>query len=418
MIYIPFIWFSLLLIYILKKKKRIEISAVITIAYIATSFFAIIIDINNLYGVSNMTQVTLELTPTLLYCFLITITILPFTILPTLTKENVIQIKNLKLFDNIVYFYLVVFVLFIFFFGSEAIDRVNNTDIAELRLLLANEGDDLGFSNYSGITRIIARLVFMFGSSAMYLHVLYFYSIAFLKRSSKYNLSILMFSTMTILLGMLTLDRSKTIYWMMSFLAIAVFFWPALYSSQKKQIKSTLIVFSTFFIIYLFVVTVARYGEQDQGAVNSLIVYAGQSFNNFCLFYERLNLPGRSFEMVTPLLNTIIGPSGGISRAELYSSYIDTNVFASFSGMLIREIGVWGSILYSVIFFRLATLIFRNKERISITKIFLVVILLYIPYFGIFGIFYGNFDREIMIWLLLIVCSFLNEKIETRVYYH
>jgi hypothetical protein len=410
MIYIPLIWFSLLLIYILRKKKRFEISALITIAYMITSFFAIIIDNKKLYWDSGMTQASLQLSTSLLYCLLISITILPFTILPTLRKESVILIRNLTLFDNIVYFYFGIYVLFIFFFGNEIIDRFTDPDIADLRILFMSEGDDLGFKKYSGITRIIARVVFLFGSSAMFLQIIYFYSIVFLKKSAKFNISILLFSTMPILLGMLTIDRSKTIFWMMSFVALAVFFWPALYPSQKKQIKSILIIFFTFFIIYLSIITVARYGEQNLGAVNSLIVYSGQSFNNFCLFYDKLDLPGISLKLVTPILNSIIESSDSISRADLYARSLDTAVFASFSGMLIREIGVWGSTAYSIIYFLIATLVFRNILKFSITKLFLVFILLYIPYFGIFGLYYSSFDIEIMTWFILIVCYFLNKK--------
>lgn len=417
MILIPLIWFSLLLIFILRKKKRVEISAVITMAYMATSFFAILIDINKLYKDSGMTQVSLELTPTLLYCFLITMTILPFTMLPSLKKDNVIQIKNVKLFDTIVYFYLGVYVLFIFFFGKEIVYRVQNPDIAALRLLIVDGEDDLGFSNYSGITRIIARLVFIFGSSAMFLHVLYFYSLAFLKRSLKYNIGILMFSTMPIMVGMLSMDRSKTIYWMMSFIAVAIFFWESFDSSRKKQVKSTFIKFFVIFVLYLTLITTARYGEQDLGAINSLIVYAGMPFNNFCLFYDRLNLPGISLEMVTPLLNSIIDSPDSIKRSILYDRSLDTNVFASFSGMLIREIGVWGSIVYSFIYFILATLIFKNKQKYNIAKIFLVVILLYIPYLGIFGLYYASLDREMTVWVILILCYFLNKRPKNRNFY-
>jgi oligosaccharide repeat unit polymerase len=414
MIFIPLIWFSLLLIFILRKKKRVEISAVITIAYIATSIFAVLINVNKLYRDSGMTEVSLELTPTLLYCFLITITILPFTILPALKKDNLIQIKNEKLFDYVIYFYLGVFVLFILFFGGEIVYRVQNPDIAALRLLIVDGEDDLGFSNYSGISRILARLVFIFGSSAMFLHVFYFYSLAFLKRSFKFNVAILLFSTMPIMIGMLSMDRSKTVYWMMSFIALAVFFWGAFDPLRKKQVKSTFIKFFVVFILYLTLITTARYGEHDIGAVNSLIVYAGMSFNNFCLFYDKLNLPGISLEMVTPLLNTIIGSSDDIKRSIIYDRSIDTNVFASFSGMLIREIGVWGSILYSFIYFFLATFIFKNKRKYNITKIFLVVILLYIPYLGIFGLYYASPDREMTAWVILILCYFLKKRPKNR----
>lgn len=410
MITVPFIYFSLLLLYILRTKKRFEISALITVAYMITSFFAIIIDNKKLYGAAGAVKGSIDITPTLLYCLLITIMIFPFIKLPSLNSKNLITIKNVKLFDYIIYFYLAVFLLFLFFFSKEIINRIQNPDIESYRILIANGEDDLGFSNYSGILRILVRTIFIFGSSAMFLQVLYFYSVAFLKKSFKFNLGILIFSSMSFLIGMLSFDRSKLVYWLMSFIALAVFFWPSLNNTHKKQIKSIFIIFFAIFATYLIFITNARFGEQNIGAGNSLIVYTGQSFNNFCLFYDKLHLPGISLEYVTPLLNIIFGTSNSISRAELYSRNIDTIVFASIAGMMIREIGVWGSILYCFIFSILATLIFKKKSKYSITTIFLVVILLYIPYFGIFGLFYGSLDREITVYVILILCYFLNRK--------
>lgn len=413
MIAVPFIYFSLLLIFILRKKKRFELSACITSAYVITSFFAIIIDINKLYGAAGAVQASITLTPTLLYCLLITITIIPFIKLPPLNRKNVIPIRNLKLYDSIFYFYLGVFVLLLFFFGKEIVYRVQNPDIAALRVLIVDGGDDLGFSNYSGFMRILARLVFLFGSSAMFFHVLYFYSLAFLKKSLKFNLGLLLFSSMPIMIGMLSLDRSTLIYWLMSFIAVAVFFWPLLNRSRKKQINYSFIVFFGVLILYLSLITTARYGEQEIGASNSLIVYAGQSFNNFCLFYDKLHLPGFSLEYVTPLLNSIVGSSESLSRAEMYSRSVETKVFASFVGMFIREIGIIGSIIYCSIFFILTTWIFKSIRKYNITKIFLVIILLYIPYLGVFGLFYASIDREIAVYILLIITYFLKKRIQS-----
>lgn len=413
MIIIPFIYFSLLLIYILNVKRRFELSALITSAYIITSFFAIIIDYKGLYGAAGSVNTSIEIIPTFLYCFLITLTIVPFIKLPSFNRRNVIPIRNLKLFNWIVYFYFGVFLLFIYFFGNEIINKIQNPDIGELRILIVEGEEDIGFENYSGITRIIARLVFILAYSAMFLHVLYFYSIGYLKRNHKFNIGILISSSMPIMIGLLTLDRSKMIYWIMSFLAVAILFWPSINYSQKKQVKSTFIIFTAFFVMYLAFITIFRYGDKDIGAIDSLIVYAGQSFNNFCLFYNKLNLPGISLEMVTPLLNSIIDSTNNLSRADLYSRYIDTKVFASFSGMLIREIGVWGSIIYSITYYVFATLIFKKIFKYNITKIYLVVILLYIPYLGIFGLYYSNIEREIAVWWILILSYFLNKKYQT-----
>jgi len=413
MIFIPFVYFSFLLLYIIRSKKRFEISALITSAYLATSFFAIIIDYMQLYGAAGCVKANIEFIPTFLYCALVTLTIIPFTKLPPIQLYNWVPIRNMRLVNKVIYFYWIIFVLTIFFFGKEMVSRLQDPDIAALRLVHASGEDDLGFSNYTGVIRIIARLTFILGSSAMFLQVFYFYSLAFLKRSSLFNIGLLILSTIPVVISFLSFDRSKLIYWFMSFIALAVFFWPILQQKRKKQMKFTFVFFFSIFVVYLSVITIARYGTQDIGAGNSLIVYAGQSFNNFCLFYEKLDFNGFNFERVTPLLNSIAKILYDYSDP-IRNYPIDTNVFASFGGMLMREIGVGGTIIYCVGYSILVTLIFKKIPKYNITKIFLVLIFIYIPYLGIFGLFYSSVDRVITVWLILILSYFLRKKFNTN----
>lgn len=409
MIAVPFIYFSLLLIFILRKKKRFELSALITVAYLITSFFAIIIDNNKLYGAAGAVRASITLTPTLLYCLLITITIIPFLKLPPLRRKNVILIRNQKLFNQFVYFYIVIFIMFCFFFGNEIINRFQDPDIAALKIAVSNGEDQLVFSHYTGFVRIIARISFLFASSAMFLQILYFYSIAFLRKKYIFNLSILISSLMPILLGMLGMDRSKMIYWIMSYVALAIFFRPVLDFNKRKQINLIFYVLIAVFGIYISFVTLARYGEQDIGTNNSILVYAGQSFNNFCLFYEKLNHPKINFEKVTPLIYSIFGSSSNVDNS--YSGTLYTEVFATFAGLMIREIGLLGSIIYCSIYSIVVFIIFNNIWRYyTITKLFIIIALFYIPYLGIFGIYYGDWFKELSVWGMIIFCYFLNKR--------
>lgn len=413
MIYIPFFYFGLLLVIILRIKRRFELSALITSAFLTTSFFAIIIDYMQLYGVSGCVKANIDFIPTFLYCTLVTLTIIPFTKLPPFQLNNWVSIRNMWLFNRVINFYWIIFLLTIFFFGNELLSRLQNPEIAALRIAYARGEDDLGFSNYSGVIRIFARLTFIIGSSAMFLQVLYFYSLAFLKRKRLYNIGILILSTIPVIISFLSFDRSKLIYWFMSFLALAVFFWPLLQQKRKKQMKFTFIFFLSIFIVYMSVITIARYGTQGVGASNSLIVYAGQSFNNFCLFYEKLEIDRLNFEKVTPLLNSIAKFFDNYS-APIRDYPIDTNVFASFIGMVMRDIGIGGTIIYCIVYSISATLIFKNIPKYNITKIFLIIIFIYIPYLGIFGLFYSSVDRVITVWLILILSYFLRKKVQLQ----
>jgi hypothetical protein len=408
MIYIPLVYFSLLLLLIIRIKRRFELAATISSAFIITSTFAIIIDINNLYGSAGAVQATIGVIPTLLYIGLITTTIIPFLFLPALKKERIAPISNMRLFNNIVYFFALVTVFSVILFWGEIFKRLTSPDIDQLRILYAAGEDDLGFSQYSGIFRTFARFIFVLGSEALLLQILYFYSITMLNKDFKYNLAILISSTTPVIISMLSFDRSKIFYWALSYLALTVFFWPAMSTKQKRVTQVNAFVFSVIFLIYITTITIARYGIQDVGGLNSIIVYAGQSFNNFCLFYEKIAFDTYNFDKIIPLLNSWLS----LSPQNLVINHsIDVAVFASFAGIVMKDIGILGAILYCLIYFVVASMIFSKIKYYNITWIFLVTILLYVPYLGIFGIYYANVQKEMAVWVSLIITYFLRHKI-------
>jgi len=75
MIYIPFLYFSFLFIFMLLKQKSFNLGSFIVLIYIISSFFSILI---KKYDLLNYNFPVIKLEPTFLYCFLLTISILPF----------------------------------------------------------------------------------------------------------------------------------------------------------------------------------------------------------------------------------------------------------------------------------------------------------------------------------------------------
>lgn len=408
MIYVPFIYFSLFLLIILKIKRRFETSAVITFGFLTTSLFAIIIDKNNLYGSAGVVKSSLNLVPVFLYLSLITSTIVPFMLLPKLTIERLSPIKNIKIFDKIIYAYIFISIFIVLFFSGEIIHRLSSSDIDQLRILYATGEDDLGFSQFSGVTRIIARIAFTIGSEALFLQILYFYSLVKLNKSYKYNLTILICSTMPVIISMLSFDRSKIIYWILSYAALNIFFLPAMSEKSKKTAKINAGAFTTIFALYISIITFARYGNQDIGGISSIIAYAGQSLNNFCLFYEKIDFNFYDFRKTLPLTNYIFNITS--ENADFYLP-IDTAVFASFAGMIMKDIGVNGVILYCLTYLIITSIIFKNIKYFNITNISIIFFLLYIPYLGIFGIYYSNIQKEISAGIFLFITTILRHEI-------
>src|SRR5690554_4623799 len=105
MIAIPFVYFTFLLVFILKRKKTFDISAYLVSLYWLSSFFSILIDINN-FRSFDTSGYEISIVPTLLYCFLLTLTIWPFY---KFKSEHVVyvKLKKSKSFNYIVYFYFI-----------------------------------------------------------------------------------------------------------------------------------------------------------------------------------------------------------------------------------------------------------------------------------------------------------------------
>lgn len=411
MIFIPFIYFSTIFLFIWIKRRRLDLSSLLAGVYATTSFLAILIDKNGLYGEAGCVRANISAEPVILYCLLISISIAPFYSLNKIRRSKMAVVKNPRLFTRIVNVFFLSYILFLFFFLGEIISRLNASDIASLRIQSAIEGDTLGFSKYSGLTRILARLVFIISSAGMSLQLFYFYSVAFFNKRPRYNRLILICSTSPILIGLLSLDRSKTVYWLLSFVALYVIFRDILEERKKNEIRKALLIFSIPLILYLTFMTAARYGQSGVGSFNSIAIYGGQAFNNFCLFYNKLDAPGFSLDIVFPVMSAVYDSDMHMTRAELYAQRnIDTNVFASFSGILIREIGVLGSSIYVLIYSFFAFIIFKFIRNYSLLSLSVILFLYYIPFLGVFGLFYSSVGRVYSAWFFLITSYFLGRK--------
>jgi hypothetical protein len=410
MIYIPAIYFTILLVLILKIKERFELSALLACSYLVTSIFAIFIDLLDIYGYAGCIDADKKITPIILYCFLITLTIIPFFNLTSISRYNFVPIRNLWIFNRIIWLYSIIFVLVIYFFGYEIITRFEMSEIMSLRNEYAAEGNDLGFSKLNNLERLIARVVFILSYASIFLQGLYFYSLAFLKKNKLFNLGILLLSLTSVVLSIATFDRSKMAYWILSFVALTVFFWPILTTKRKRELRFSFLTFISISALYLSYITAARYGEHEFGAVLSVVVYLGQPLNNFCLFYEELIFQGLNFLYVFPTVGFFLD-SLEIHSLVKRDYAIDVNVFASFSGMLIKEIGVLNTILYCCIYGAVSSLIFKKLPRYNLLKMFLVIAIFYVPFLGIFGLYYSSLERELSVFVGLVVCYLFIRKV-------
>ena len=79
MIAVPFIYFMILAIYLIRKNKGIDICAFIVMIYAFSALMAILLDIFDVYAINGVYEkIPISPVATVVYCALITLAVIPF----------------------------------------------------------------------------------------------------------------------------------------------------------------------------------------------------------------------------------------------------------------------------------------------------------------------------------------------------
>lgn len=412
MIVFPFLYFSTLLAYILYKKKVFEVSAYLVSLYAFTSFFSILIDIKHLRSFDTI-KYDIGVTPTLLYCFLLTLSIWPFYRFDS-QKIMSIKLKGKKLFDYIVYFYFICFLIILITFYT-AIIKILNSDLGQLRLALSR-GESINDVNISGHPIIIIANIF--GGYSLIMLLFYFYSVCFLKRKKVFNTILFLSSLSMILIGIIGVDRSKVIYWMITYGLMIVLFWRKMEKEQHRNILISSLIILSLVITYFLMLTFSRFGERDTGSTGSLISYSGQSFINFCYFFDEVNFRDFTLQRIFPLFYRLFINNGIKNASDLNAiislqTHTSIGVFSTFIGDIMVASGRLVGILYCFIFYFVTTSSIstsKNKSNIYFHHLLLIFCFITVPMLGIFVYFYSDFSRTIPLLCFLFYYVYLRFK--------
>ncbi len=417
MIAVPFIYFTFLLIAIWWKNKRFDISAYLVLMYAITSFFAVIIDALDLYT-EGAPKTEITLLPTITYCFFISLTIYPFYLFKSSKIKTIEIIKNTKLFDFTVYLFFVVFVLMIVFFGQDIIYRITHGDWLQLREQVRSGELTTGIAGGGRFMSLIQVLLSVFSAASPVMLMFYFYSLCFLKRSKLFNLLILLGSFSFIIQGIIGIDRSRVVYYILIFGAMFVLFKPFLNKQHLRSVYRAIIIFGSLILLYFIAVTIARFGYRESGTLGGIILYAGQPFLNFVYFYENLNIAEPSYHRVFPLFYRLFLDTEELGMFEYagtvrYYYGVRILVFSSFVGDLSAYIGKNGAYVFCVIFYILSRITLRRKQlsTVSLGKLMHLYVLVLIPLLGIIVYYYGSYTRVLSAIFIIIVSLGIKYKI-------
>lgn len=361
------------------KKEGWNISAYLFLLYAVTSFFAcgIVFFTPN----SELAKVDNGFIPTFVYCFLITCTIAPFRNLK-LNKPICLN-KGIKVFNFISYFYIGLFFLMLILFSSNIYSILVNGNFYIMRI----QGGVSGLGN----TNVLLRTVMIaFGELSSLMLFFFFYSIAYLKRSKKFNILLFVSSLSMILLGIMNIDRSRIFYWIVIFGLALTIFLPHLSKKEKRTAFLMFGIVGFVLVMYFMAVSVSRFDRGDSNVENGLLSYAGQPYLQFCDYFNNYEPPEINFHHFFPNIYHffIDGYSTAVEigeRVELKTGKF-VNVFYTYLGSIMLDSGRFFMLIFVFLYVSIVKFFMpRNKvsNSISFWKVMQVFLFALIPACGI-----------------------------------
>lgn len=383
MITIPFIYFTTLYYVMQKRYKSFNIGSYLLLVYIISSFFSIVT-----YNIKSLDyyKIEINLEATIFYCITLTIFIIPFYFVDS-SKIKSIVAPNLKFFNAIGYIFIIVFIIILVTFLDD-LKNIVNGDLKEAR---GNVYLGLNSNSKTGIFRLGAQITSIFANFTPITLLMYFYSNIYLNKSKYFNFGLFIASFSSVIPGILVAGRTQTIYWLMTYIMLYILFKHKITKEIKKYLLFPFLIFIPFIAAYMFLLTIARFDDgTDSGVINSVIKYGGQSFINFCNFYDSYESNYFTLERIFPFTNKfILGNEFNLDNYRekiLIDQSLNIGIFYTFIGDLIVDLGKLGTIVYATIFLLLSKLVLfsRNKHQIAFNQILLLLILIHVPLHGIF----------------------------------
>lgn len=416
MLYIPAIFFFILFLYAKKRNGFMNTGTILPLLYCIISIGAILIDAVDAYG-HICPKVDIRSESAFLYCGLLFITMIPFVN----NSENKIQkvqiLKKTFFIDIIVYFYFALFIVLI--------TLIYNDIIRNLTMLAINDNmkADIAYGNveYTTLTGWkfnIAQKLRWLSAGSMNVIFIFFYSVCFLKKKKMFYVAAIVGSLSVCISSLLTLDRSKFMYWMLTFILNFVFFYRYMGKNVKKRLMAVGGTVASAILIYVAIINIMRFTDStDNGANYHLLSYMGQSYLNFCTFNQDFKLDNMFTTMdVMPLYNAL---SGGMNSLDWYSlteskSGVFTMCFATFAGMLLIEIGLPLTILWCVVYNRISAWVVKRKKESEITffRAYLYMTVINAIYLGLFIYYYHEIWLNLTTTLIMIAAYFASKNNE------
>ncbi len=389
--FVPLIYFAGLTYYFWQKHRTYDVAAYISTLYTITSLCCVLMIAGgflNKQGGGVLVdgyEPELGVIPTFLYCGLITLTILPFSFIRPEKMERISNVHRWVLYGFTAFIVLQGIIMY-YLVGDSVTDLLNG-DFKFLK-----------DSHYAGqISPADAKMLtmpmpvqamFLLSFMTLLALPLFFYYTCVEKHSLWLTTPLLAVSISPILRGVIMADRTEIIYYGLMFFFCLVFFQRFITKRVRNFFLAASLPVLAVGFTYIIAVSASRFENEEEGAGGSMLEYAGQSYVNFCYFYDNHNRELYYLEREFPIVSYFV----------FKNQYIDTKdertaregffvgVFASHIGSWMLDTGVIGAILISLLFTLLTCLVIKryNRAEFDIAEVLMLFALGSVPTFGIF----------------------------------
>ena len=224
------------------------------------------------------------------------------------------------------------------------------------------------------------------------------------------KVSLLVSSLSAVYLGLLVGGRTNLMYWVLSYIFCIVLFWPHLTSGKKRSITVVSLAALILLIFYFIFISIGRaevaHGRETE---NFLLSYAGQSYLNFCYFFERLDFHPYTMKRIAPLSSTLLYGNFDLNDYKdfiMRKSGMNIGIFYTFLGDIFVDMGISGVILYTIGFFLITRRVMK-KKKFTLSDLFILGVLFQIPLHGLFYYSFWKKESSACIILIILISKYL-----------
>ena len=223
---IPLIYFICLAYYFWQKHKTFDVAVYMSILYVITSFCGVLMVVGGYLSSEGGVLVDgwepdYDIKPTILYCGLITLTILPFSFLRPEKLEEITNVHRFLIYAFTVFVLLQGAVMY--FLVGEFVSDLLNGDFRFIKD--AHYAGDISPADVKMLTMPLpVQIMYLLSSITLLALPLFFYYSCVERRSLWLTVPLLAVSISPILRGILVADRTEIIHYGLMFFFCLVFF--------------------------------------------------------------------------------------------------------------------------------------------------------------------------------------------------